>query len=36
MILGLTFRHFSHEIQIQNTTIPDRCGRKHGERVFNS
>ena len=33
MILGLTFHHFSHEIQIQNTTIPDRCGGKHGERV---
>lgn len=24
---------WAHEIQIQNTTIPDRCGGKHGERV---
>lgn len=31
MILGLTFHHFSYEIQIQNTAIPDRCSGKHGE-----
>ena len=22
---------WAHEIQIQNTAIPDRCGGKHGE-----